>query len=76
MALERIGCHSTSSFGRLTRLITKPFDVPPRIKVAGKLAIVERTLMSLELRDCFHMVDMDLLSRYVARRGTLVRNMT
>ena len=40
IALERIGCHSVWSRGRTSRLMIRPFDVPPRTKDAGNDFVV------------------------------------
>ena len=40
IALDRIGCHLETPGGRSDLWMRSPFDVPPRAKVAGKLAVM------------------------------------
>jgi hypothetical protein len=40
MALERIGCQRETPGGRSDLWIRRPFEVPPRAKEAGKLAVI------------------------------------
>ena len=40
MALERIGCQRETPGGRSDLWIRSPFEVPPRAKEAGKLAVI------------------------------------
>jgi hypothetical protein len=40
MARERMGCQRETPGGRSDLWISKPFEVPPRAKEAGKLAVM------------------------------------
>lgn len=51
MARERMGCQRETPGGRSDLWISKPFEVPPRAKEAGKLAAM--LLLVLERGRCW-----------------------
>ena len=57
MARERMGCQRETPGGKSDLWIRRPFEVPPRAKEAGKLAVI---LLLLPLRARFWLLGHDL----------------